>query len=365
MKYLSYIDSYEYENKRYFSAAEFNGLFCESLDDGKIEYLGSFPREELFGRLTHKNVVGIDEMLYFFPFSGKGITSFDIKKKKFSFWNLGIENQTFTVVNAFKYQFDILIIPAQIKTDIYVFNTITQELKNIPCFDNAKIGQKDDFFVDFFGSTMHKDNLYIANRNTNHIYEVELENYNVKKYQIENVSKIRSISFCDEELWATDIENLVAYNIDLKHSCAERVLFEESNLKEEILSRIVVWNGKKVALPGLGNVIYEYDVSKNIFICMDIQISGEWLGDVLGYCVNNEEIVFYVQNAPGFSSTMRDGYVRISKDGKVDRIFVLYQELEKLMEYLRLKNVFPQDGIFYENTNDSLGKFIEFIKYEK
>lgn len=80
-----YFDYMEQDgNDIWFIPLNYNGLFKMSLDDGKIEFIGGFPGEQLFSGFRYRTLKRIDNKIVMIPYFGDAIIEYDIEKNTFN-----------------------------------------------------------------------------------------------------------------------------------------------------------------------------------------------------------------------------------------------------------------------------------------
>lgn len=80
---LWFNDFYLEDNRMFFSAGNFNGLYEYSLTDKKVSFLGKFKDEYSLSKQLYGNVYKFENQLIFTPMSANSIGIYDLDKKDF------------------------------------------------------------------------------------------------------------------------------------------------------------------------------------------------------------------------------------------------------------------------------------------
>lgn len=81
---LLFGDCIKVENNLWFSAANYNGLYCYNLDTKKTIRIADFPNEDLMQWDLHHNMYKYQDSLIFIPYNGGKISIYNIKKEEFT-----------------------------------------------------------------------------------------------------------------------------------------------------------------------------------------------------------------------------------------------------------------------------------------
>ncbi len=82
-----------FQDKIFFSAGQFNGLFMADLRDGKAEFLATFPKEPRLQARLHSVAINYKNEIIFLPDLSNYITIYNIEKKDFINIKYPIENR--------------------------------------------------------------------------------------------------------------------------------------------------------------------------------------------------------------------------------------------------------------------------------
>lgn len=201
------------EDTIWISARDFNGLFKGDLKSGKIEYIGTFPGEDIAAhRLHYGEAICVKQIIYFIPLESKRIHTYDLRTGVFG------EKEILTGTGYAKgIQFDNkLYLLSTRKTDILEYNLDDK---------TYKVVFKTDIIKEYgysHGSCMIDQYIFMMLAEENVLRRFDMLTYQVKDYVIGN------------------IEN--RYQIVARKDC--KIFFINKNEKEvfcwdSILSRIV------------------------------------------------------------------------------------------------------------------------------
>lgn len=364
---LEFINSYTYEGFRYFSNVDFNGLFRQNIVDGKVEFIDYFPNEILMKRFIHRSVIGNNKKMYFFPLFGKGITEYDLDRKKFRFLELNGKYNIWGISGAFFYYEKVILIPCNLAEYLLIFNTNTFEVQYISIFkEEFKHYGIDKIDVDLFGSILYKDYIYIALCETNLIVEINLNSYKIKVHSMEAGIHFRNINIIDGDLWGTTTDNGIVLKIDLDFWNVNKIqLIDLINFHRAILT-IEKWNDQIIAIPGKGYQLFKFE--GDIFKPLNRNIPENMLGDVVGYMID-DNLNLYFQKGDGVEGEMNSGSTVVPRDArrKVYKNRLEFEGYELVKRGIRnrcMKDEVDKMGFLLECSNGiyTLNNYLEWIK---
>lgn len=117
----------------WFSNNTFNGLFRMNNADGKIDFVASFPDEDMNQTAMHKKCIAVNNRIYFFPALGKHIHIYDLSSRKISSMEFS-GGEIDACSDAVLVQDKIYIFPADSQSDLHCLDTKTNTLFVIPSF---------------------------------------------------------------------------------------------------------------------------------------------------------------------------------------------------------------------------------------
>lgn len=361
---LNYIASYVYEDKRFFSNIEYNGLFAEDITTHHIEFVSFFENEMYTERFIHRDVIGVGERLFFIPFFGKGVSVYNSLSKKMRFVEINAK-KNFSVVAAYLFKDKIIIVPSEISCGLFCLDINTLTINKIGL--NITIDLSDKL-VDLFGTCMYENKLYIAIYEDKQILEVDLESYDTVIHSLVGDYSIRNISIVDDKMWIVLLNEQSAIRVDLHNFNDIKVtpiIIESDN---ERLLRVIEWNDEIIVLPGNDKFLYKYDNESQIFKKINKEIPSGFYGDIVGYYAIEKDLILISQKHPGIESEIIDGRVIISNntESDIDIEYVQYEKYDEYFSMLKKKSFeydFEESGMIQEKNNDvnNLKNLIEYI----
>lgn len=264
---LHFRDAYIDGEYLFFSADNFNGLFRYKKGEGKAELLGYFSEYPSYKKNLHRQVVDIDEKLYFIPYEGKGIDIYDKNTGKLSFVKIQRDGMNeLQISRAFVMENDIVMVPSDIKIPFIIFRTKenTYELRR---YFQGKIM---DYFHGFetvhfalYSSCILEKKLYLAVSDSNVILCINLEDEQVSVVELKKNYRIRNMCICEKDLYLTmtDMYTVVKLDTDI-NKCDEYEI--KNTWNEDGLPFVTVfqWKDHLLLLPNRADDILELDKEK-------------------------------------------------------------------------------------------------------
>lgn len=267
-KRLQFWDACMHEADLFFSARNFNGLFCIGRDRTAAEFIGYFPEEIVWQKNLHSQVIPLNDKLYFIPFQGTGMSIYDIEAREFSYVNLG-EKLPVEISKAFITGDDIFMVPLNLKKPFILFHTRnnTYEIKREL---QQKILKEFSYLQEIrfggYGSCAVGQKIYLTICDTNIILSLDLDSQQVNIYKLPIEYKLRNIYYDRGKFFLTlsDQYKIIYWDIDTEN-CYEYVI--ENRLDDAFHPYVTVlrWKERLLLLPDQTDRIWELDEKKNIW----------------------------------------------------------------------------------------------------
>lgn len=173
----------------FFSALNCNGLYRMRINGKQAEFIGTFPNEEVDQRHLHGAIKAYEGKLYLAPYNGNYLNIFDINEEKFT--SIDLTPYTGDIKGKFYgmliYDRKVILIPSRAKSIIVYdidFNCIechSEWVKTVDISINERIPQIKN------GSFIYADKLYIPYGKYAAILEINLNNFESKSINYENI----------------------------------------------------------------------------------------------------------------------------------------------------------------------------------
>lgn len=236
MEYITCMDEVLVNDKYfYLSHAGYNSLFRMDKESLQTEWLGLFPQVDICKERIHRRVFCYQEHLFFFPLSGRYLHIYNLKDKTMECVQVVRQQKGIKglVAEVICFHHVAYIFPSHSNQPLYIFDFETFKLTE--CIKwNQKIEhllRKQNFVMDLFSIIRDGENLWISIFGENVIVKMNLETWNLEKYQLEKAVKLRNITKSGDKIYATlaDSTSIFCWNLITNE---ERIL--ESPLSTEL-----------------------------------------------------------------------------------------------------------------------------------
>ena len=308
----------------YFSAIEFNGLFRWNNETGKTEFVCFFDDELATQANLHSHVILHEKRMYFIPFSGRGISIYDLNSKKMDFVSMtDIMDSNANIAVALLKDNKIYLFPYYTRSnDFMVFDLESKEIStwNEMTIKVKKLGLNS--FCDFFGAVLRGNELLMVIFGTGVVLKYNFEENNLKKmlfadYRFGNVSLVNDdyyITACDGCIYRLDEDGNLS--LELNTESKERYFF-----------KLCENNDYLYAVPCFGQHIF-MKKNNSEWTCMEhlmpkeferIQ-SGEPL--IWGHANNGKKLFLFPKTGNGILSIENDkvSFCHLQMDREMDGI---------------------------------------------
>lgn len=326
---LRFCDAYVNEKYMYFSARNFNGFFRLELGKAEADFIGYFKDEEMLQKNLHRQVVCVDDKLFFIPYTGKGVSIFDIKKGTFSFVKI---KEGIIVSRAFVMDEDIIMIPSTLDSHFVLFHTKNNTYEIMESLESQISVLRENqelHFLGLYGSCMSGYKIYLSGIKGK-ILCVDLKNDKIKCYDLPKEYCIRNLYFDKNETGFLLLDNsqVVQWNIR-NNKWQEYGIMDADGKNYPRYMTILGWNTHILLLPDHAKGIWELDQDKNEWFEKKHYLSKEFRRDTVegslfaGYRFLDGKLVLFPWSGNGIlvlTETGSEFYEVLCPDKVVNKI---------------------------------------------
>lgn len=240
------------DNIIYGSCRNMNALFSFDLKNRSLNFECTFEHDYSLTADLHSKVLKKGEELIFIPFNGKGMSHYDLAKKRqlFTPTSLGF-------VNAVEYKDKIFLIPVLLSNGIWEYIPEAKELKKTKFINTILLEQHIiKATTDWYGSIIVDNFLYIVCFDTEYILCINLDTGKNKILTI-NSTNLDNISYYGGWYYITDVKKACIYKIKMNENI--HCIGAQENSIIRPIYRTVMYNEKIICIPCFGDNIYQYD----------------------------------------------------------------------------------------------------------
>lgn len=222
-----YSDFVVADGKWWYSSCLFNGLFCQSMENGHIEFMGLFPDEDLYQGNLYRRVILINRELFFIPFQARHISIYHLDYMRFEIFDVPDMEKMGKYVSAEHIENRLYLFPAYAPKALY-FDLYERKLAELREF-NEKISKFSENNIQKFymaGTVKSGNYIYLLLKDTNRLIR-----YGYK--QEKDIVSIYSPVSEDEKLGAIAASGRGFY---ISMSGKEQILYWEPDGEEERIS---------------------------------------------------------------------------------------------------------------------------------
>jgi hypothetical protein len=349
----------------YFSARNFNGLFRIAIGTDTAEFLGHFKEEEILKKNLHRQVVCINNQLYFIPYTGKGISIYDKAANTFSF--AGMEGQeVFFISRAYAINSDILMIPSDISVPFVMFHTdnrsfeIMEKLKRQ--FDDVYRQNQEKDIRGLYSSCIAENMLFICG-DYGVIFCITLDEWKVQVYHLPKKYKIRNMYFDRQEIYFTLSDRCWVIRWDYNtNKCYEYKITDTNTTCFHSYMTIFRWRTHLILLPDRMEEILELDEEKD-----EWRIGKEYIPTGFFRRKTSGSLFIGYQFVEGKLLLLPwsgNGMIILSEDrAKICEVICSVEVFEKVIEMQKslMKTKIIQKNVIYEDdeTASNLEQMVE------
>ncbi len=246
---LNFDDAYVKDEYLYFSASDFNGLFRLKKGESYAEWLGWFQKEPLWQKRIHYKIVEQDGRLFFNPFFGHGIHTYDLKKQDLKFYPFD-DTKPVSFSNAIKSEGKIYLIPLNPRTPFTIYDMSKERARIDEHFWEHVRGSfalDEGQFIGGFGAVLAHGAIYMTIVNTNALlcYDVDSHKIRSKKlsYYPESIYRFNGC------LYFTTLDSARIMKYDIKKEQSEELVSASCLEEEGPIKSLFIYQGKLFLLP--------------------------------------------------------------------------------------------------------------------
>lgn len=261
---LQFADAHIEGNSLFFSARNMNGLFRYKIGESKTEFLGHFKDEIIWQRTLHRQVINVENYLYFIPYNGQGISIYNKQTQTFSFVKIK-ERNLISVSRAFLLGQKIYMIPSDLDTPWIVFDIDSHNYEiawDLWKSILSRFSNKADFIRGVYDSCIHENKLFLKGEK-GVIICVDLERKKVHTYKIPESYNIRNLFF-DKDICYFILSNkfeVVRWDWST-NTCQEYKIKDMPAIKHPYMC-MLRWGKHLLLLPDQMDDIWELDEKEN------------------------------------------------------------------------------------------------------
>lgn len=300
------------EDKIWFAANRFNGLFCMDKETQKILWKGLFPNERYSQDNMFLNLVLIREKIYCIPYYAKAIAVYNIKEDKFESIQLDKDKMQCRegggLFAGVKRCGDYLFMFPAFSKAIVRLDTNTQELLYITDWTEQieKNGYNENEFYFLKQCVVNDNKMYVPFCNAEVILELD---YNSLKSKIHKVGSEKTgysgIAYDGKDFWmsAREFGDLIRWNLETNE--LERISLyqrKSKNVCRDYIGLTCV-DGKVTVFPTLGSEDREDKKVQNAVIKDGQYLFVKETQESIAFCERNMCELTIIDKKTGYTFT--------------------------------------------------------------
>lgn len=201
--YIQFYDACKIGNSLLLSACNFNGLFRYNLKTEELSFVSHFPCEKLSKKYLHSGAIKRNNKVFFIPYMGCSISSFDLRRETFEFDQLCDKDSNNAFVFPLMYKNQVIIIPSDLSRKVYklddagemffVDGRLTEIIHNL-------IESEPEALCDIAGCAIHGSDLVIGLFGRSKILKINLESGSGNVLKIDGAI-IGNLIFYKDSIW--------------------------------------------------------------------------------------------------------------------------------------------------------------------
>lgn len=363
-QYMQFLDRIIIDDISYFSHMRYNSLFKEDLKTHEVFHVGLFPSEAMTAEYLHRKIFCSADSLYFVPFKGCGISSYNIEKKYFNHYMIESKHGVAAYSNAFQEGADIYLIPAYDGVDFAVFNCETETIQYYPqIWREIKEVAVGEISFDVAASLYHNGQIIASIWNTNKLLVIDMKDKKVDYMELNPTYRLRNITLCDKRYWFTMTEGDRVVSCDMKFEDVKEYSCRNLDVEKFPLLQIVHAGQGYIAIPVESEYFWKLDGEQ--FERMDLSIPADFIEDdkaemgYLGFEINkNDELLLYPKKGKymvRFCNHLQDVSFHMITYEKIDQV-------RRMITNNAIKEQKEREGILHE-TKDGFCTLPNFLNY--
>lgn len=356
-------DIYCIQKKIYFSSVDYNALMEIDLKKNICSCIQVFNKENYDQKNLHSHIICHDNILYFIPYKGKGISSYNIMTGEAGFIDL-TRNFNYVEYSAIlKYENNYIIIPNNQKYPFLLWNITDNnfyDMKNINNIIERHFKHKK-FNIDMYGAILEENRLYITFIGTSQIGVFDLDNNTVKWLYFEDY-KLANLTYSNPYIWiSTMTGDIISININ-NYNNKKYYKLLDSDTRE--FFRCVEIDGNIFALPCMNNNIWYYSKQNNEWKSLEYYMPEKFnrivpeKALIMSCCQYNDRVYFFPRAGSGIickeKTKAKMEVIPISPDKECTRT------LEKI-SYKKLDDIVKSGDVIEESKFINCERFVSFL----
>lgn len=367
---LQFYDAYFCGKYFYFSALQFNGLFKAEINKNNAEFLGHFKEENIWQRNLHRQILNLDNRIYFIPYNGHGIHIYDLNTGDMHYIMIKEKHEaSISYSNAYILNGYILLIPSNLQTPFIKFSIEDEKmemLENLNLNINNLLSNEITCNFDMHSSWILDSTLYLTVLGSNIVLLINLLSFEAICKKISDHIHLRNIFYDNGSFWftMTDSYGVVKWYLNSDH--CEKILMPVMGKKEMPFMLPLFYDNNLYLLPSRENCLWKLNVYNMQWEDITEKLPYKFFREVeyftlfLGYkiCLNGDLLLY---------PRAGNGLLRLKKkDGKFNYIPIEYNAdfLSTRIEISKaeMRHCLTEGTIMVENNK--LGVNLENMIYE-
>ena len=360
MMEIQFYDACKVENSLFLSACNFNGLFRFDLETEELSFVSHFPCEKLSKKYLHSGVIKSNNKVFFIPYSGCSICSFDLKKNEFEYDELCDKDTNYAFVFPLIYKKKVFIIPSDLSGNVFRLEeggekfTVDRRLTDI-IHDLLKLEQ--GAMCDLSGCAIHDNILIIGLFGKSKILKIDIESGEANVLTTNGIT-VGNLIFYNDSVWivSSDGEKCSKITEDGNTLCEYNLC--ESNTRGYQL--FVAYNGELYLLGCVKDSLLKLVDNNWVEVVNEIPIEfkrvTEW-AFLSGSKVIDDDLFLFPISGNGIVKINQTGSYSFMKtstsDFTLDRI--------KKLKHEDMKEDISGGIILRESNENELDSFLAFI----
>ncbi|SEA23265.1 hypothetical protein [Selenomonas ruminantium] len=289
---FSVFDAYSDGDNIWFVAIEYNALWRKSLIDDTLEYVGSFPNENMFQWRLYTSVCEHDGKLYFIPASAYEIGVYDMVEKKFSKINIGIDKEENDVseiryakkyISAFIIDNKLVMLPC-CYDKVVVYDLVTEEMQTDSSMVEALREKYTEtitsaegvFYLCWNARRIDKDSvIFDLHSNANKFVKYNVRENVWEEYEAgEKKFSYNYIEYHDGEVWLYDDKKMLLVNCSMR-SDAYKIFNLPITKGDMLISNMFVYGDCLYFLSASGESVIRFSIKDRTFEYVEELVSKE------------------------------------------------------------------------------------------
>ncbi len=201
--YIQFYDACKTGDSLLLSACNFNGLFRYNLKTEELLFVSHFPHEKMSKKYLHSGVIKQNNKVFFIPYMGCGISSFDLKRETFEFEQLCDKDSNNAFVFPLIYKDQVIIIPSDLSREVYKLDDASEmffvDRRLTETIDDL-IKSEPEAVCDLAGCAIHGSDLIIGLFGKSKILKINIESGDGDVLRIDGIT-VGNLIFYNNTIW--------------------------------------------------------------------------------------------------------------------------------------------------------------------